>query len=715
LEKQSEPAMNATETYTRWRYRLIPDNVLGEVLSKNWMDNAIPFLLMLVTLSVFNSIVLDFMSAGSLSSVGRQLGEYLFVAFGMVIVLKAGGIDLSVGSVFALCNLLALALVNKFLLPLIVAIPLVIAAGALVGLINGLLIGYLRLRAFLTTLVTLIIVRAVVDLLTVAYGGEVSVWTDKVAGWDFIGDGALMGVPFSVVAAATAGVLVHILLTRMRLGWHISAVGGSRRSAFNIGLPVRRVVCFTYVLSGACTAMAATFQASRLGSAGSTVGMGLEILVLTAAVLGGNSLGGGRGSAVKAILGTATVVMITDGLVRMGLGSGVAPMVLGLTLLGAVAIDVRWLKNRGRVLQQAYVSPTYLMLPSCPSTTAESDSPFGLNRLLAGAQPIGLREVDGAEDVLLDDEDNLYCGSRHGDVVRFFGPDHRRWEIYAHIGGHPLGMAWNPEGELVTCVGGMGLYKITRERRVVKLSAETKRSLLSIIDDSRVRLPDDLDIAEDGRVFFSEATVRYDTAEWMIDALEGRGNGRILCYDPKTGSTHTVLRNLIFPNGICMTGDCESLLFAQTWACTITRYWYAGQNRGRSQVIIADLPGYPDNINRASDGNYWCGIVGMRAPAFDLALRMPQFRRRMVYRVAVDEWLTPNQNTGCVIKFDLNGSVLQTLWDKDGHAHAAVTSMREHRGHLYLGGIFNDRIGKLPIPNADPQWTGQRSYWGDYR
>jgi ribose transport system permease protein len=161
-----------------------------------------------------------------------------------------------------------------------------------------------------------------------------------------------------------------------------------------------------------------------------------------------------------------------------------------------------------------------------------------------------------------------------------------------------------------------------------------------------------------------------------------------------------------------MVDDGESFLFAQTWACTITRYWYAGPKHGCTEVVIGDLPGYPDNINRASDGTYWCGLVGMRAPAFDLAMRMPQFRRRMVYRVAVDEWLTPNQNTGCVMKFDLSGRVLQTWWDQEGHAHPAVTSMREHRGHLYLGGIFNNRIGKLAIAAADPQWTGQRSYWG---
>ncbi|TIN58159.1 MAG: ABC transporter permease, partial [Mesorhizobium sp.] len=77
---------------------------------------------------------------------------------------------------------------------------------------------------------------------------------------------------------------------------------------------------------------------------------------------------------------------------------------------------------------------------------------------------------------------------------------------------------------------------------VAKVTDETNRSLLSVIDDSRLRLPDDLDIAPDGRIFFSEATIRYEMSEWAVDALEGRGNGRLICHDPRTGSTRTILR-----------------------------------------------------------------------------------------------------------------------------------------------------------------------------
>ena len=706
--------MSASEAYTRWRYRLIPDHVVGELLAKSWIDNAIPVIICAVTIIYFEVALPGFLTVAGLSDVARVFGEYLFVSVGMTFVMMAGGIDLSVGSNFALCNLAALSLINYVQLPLVLGMPLVMLVGGLVGLVNGILIGYLRLRAFLTTLVMLIIVRAVVDMMLLQYSTTISRGFNASAIWDFMAEGSLSGVPASLLASAVVALVAHVVLTRARFGWHVMAVGGSRRSAYNAGIKVRSTVCATYVISGVMVGLASCFYAARLSSAGSDVGMGMEVTVLTAVVLGGISLGGGRGSIVKATLGTVIVLLVQNSLIRMGLRSGASSLVLGSILLLAVAIDVRWLKNRQKVLARAYVSPTYFKLPPLPETAPTSGSPYALNDKLRGVDAIGLGELDGPEDVIFDKQENLYCGNRHGDVIRFFAPDHVRWETFAHIGGHPLGMAFDAKGNLHTCVGGMGLYMITPdpERKVIKLSDETNRTWLSIIDDSRLKLADDLDIAPDGRVFFSEATVRYEMYDWMVDALEARGNGRIICYDPKTGASRTVVPNLQLPNGICVEAGGQSLLFAETWGCRITRFWFDGPDKGKREVIIENLPGYPDNINRASDGNYWCALCGMRSPVFDLALRMPQFRRRMVYKVARDEWLYPNMNTGCVVKFDAKGEILDVLWDLGGEAHPMITSIREHKGYLYLGGIYNNRVGRYRIPGADPNWTSLNAYWG---
>jgi ribose transport system permease protein len=200
--------------------------------------------------------------------------------------------------------------------------------------------------------------------------------------------------------------------------------------------------------------------------------------------------------------------------------------------------------------------------------------------------------------------------------------------------------------------------------------------------------------------------------DWYADALESRGNGRIIVHDPKSGSTRTLLSDLVFPNGICTAFDGQSVLFAESWACRISRYYFDGPKKGQVERVIEGLPGYPDNINRASDGTYWLALMGMRTPALDLSLEMPGFRRRMARRVSEDAWLMPNLNTGCVLRFDENGQILESLWDQAGEKHPMITSMREHKGILYLCGIFNNRMGTLPLKGVDPDWFSSDSYWG---
>lgn len=694
------------------RYRLWPDHVIGELLSKRWTETMVPILFLLITVVFFSSYIDHFISAANVIDTIRQSGELGFVVLAMALVLMAGGIDLSVGSMFALCTLAALFFIQVMAWPVPIAVVATLICGALLGSVNGVLIGYFRLRAFLTTLITLIIYRSAFDMLTLNYAVLIASSTLDSPAWDWIGSGELLAIPVQGWIFALVAILGHIFMTRMRAGWHISAIGGSRRAAYNAGIDVKRVIALTYVASGVLTACGSLFFASRLANAGADTGRGMEVTILTAAVLGGIRLGGGRGSVTKAILGLLIVMLITDGLLRMAVPGGPSRVVLGCILLLAAIIDIRWYKNRGKLIQEVYVSPTYLQLPAAPSTAADSGTAYAMNDRLRDVYSIGVGQVESPEDVILDDNDDLYCGSRHGDIVRFFAPDYKKMEIYAHIGGQTLGMAFDAHNNLCVCVGGMGLYRVSPERKVEKLTDETNRSMLSVIDDSRLRLADDLDIAPDGRIFFSEATIRYEMHDWHTDALEGRGSGRIICYEPRTKHTHTVLSNLIFPNGICIGSDGQSILFAETWGCTIKRYWFDGPRTGQVEVLIPNLPGYPDNINRASDGNYWCGLIGMRSQVFDLAMRKPGFRTRMVKQLQVDEWFSPNLNTGCVIKFNERGEVLESLWDLHGVNHPMITSMREHRGYLYLGGLSNNRIGRHKLEGADPNFTQYKTTRG---
>lgn len=705
--------MLSVDALVRLRYRLLPDHIFGEILSKRWADNAIPFTALIIVLAVFGSLNPNMFTAFGMYDMAGQIAEFGLLAIALSLVMISGGIDLSIGSIFALCALTVLTALNVYELPLPVAVAVTLLVGGTCGAINGFLIGFLRLRAFLTTLVTLIMYRSIYEMILPMFATDIVMGEPDSAVWDSLGFDSFLGLPYAFYISAVLALVWHIVLSRSRPGWHIAAVGGARRSAHNAGINVRIVLFMTYVLCGMMVSIAAILFGARLTSVGLDTGVGMEISVLTAVILGGTTLGGGRGSVAKALIGSIIVLILTNALLQLGVIGTVSALILGVVLLFAVWADVRWVKNRQKLIDSSYVSPAYIKLPDTPEDGAHHTAGvYSVNDKLRSVETIGLGEVEGPEDVAVDRDGNVYSGSRHGEIHRWLAPDFKTHEVFAHIGGGTFGMNFDKDDNLVVCVGGMGLYMVTPQREVVKLTDETNRSWDSIIDDSRIQLADDLDIAPDGRIFFSEASIRYTVHDWPVDMIESRGNGRLICYDPRDNSTKTVLKNRIFPNGVVCLPDGESLLFNETWACRVCRYWFDGKNKGKVEVILDGLPGYPDNINRASDGNYWVCLVGMRGPALDLAMTRPSFRRRMTRRIAPANWIYPNINTGCVIKITATGEVLESIWDKGGVNHPMVTSCKEHKGYLYIGGVSNNRVGRWKIPEADENWSSPVDYWG---
>src|SRR5450756_3242222 len=160
---RSRPPMQ--DALLRLRYRYWPDHLLGEILSKRWTETAIPVIVLLIITILLSRSIPGFLSAGGLADTGRQAGEIGFIVLGMGLVVIVGGIDLSVGSMFALTDFCALYLLDVLDWPVPAVIIVTMVFGALLGAVNGVLIGYLRLRAFITTLITLIIYRSTFDLL----------------------------------------------------------------------------------------------------------------------------------------------------------------------------------------------------------------------------------------------------------------------------------------------------------------------------------------------------------------------------------------------------------------------------------------------------------------------------------------------------------------------------------------------------------------------
>ena len=676
------------------------------------MEPIIPFTLTIAVFLGFAMAIPNYTSLGNLQQLMLNFAEQGMVAIAMAFSVLSGGIDLSVGSVFAMANFLALYFYLILNLPLPVMIVLVIVFGAMMGAINGGMIAYGKTRPFLTTLVVLIIVRAAYNKITAAYTDQLASISSDSSVWDFMGGGTILGVPANMAALIVVGVATHFLLTRVRPGVHIMAVGSSRKAARHAGVNVKRALFSAYVFSGAVTALAGIFYAARQNSSGTDTGVGWEINALAAVVLGGISLAGGRGTIARALMGAAIIFMLISGLVQTGASGNLNTAVIGVILLIAVGFNVKWVKNKGKVLQKVYVVPSWVDFEPPPSIERGSGTVFAENDRLKGAEPLALNMIEGPEDVILDRNDHLYTVNRNGSIIRFLAPDYKVREEFARIGGRPLGLAFDRDQNLLVCIAGMGVYGVRPDRGVFKVTDRTTRTRTRLKDDSRLYLADDLDVASDGKIYFSEASTRYELTDWALDGFEGRGNGRLICHDPKTGVTRTILKRLTFPNGVCVSHDGQSVLWASTWLCQVNRYWIAGPKAGTNELLIDNLPGYCDNINRASDGKYWLALVGLRSPVYDLAMANPSFRIRMVKQIPPDEWLCPGINYGCVIKFDDNGVVSESLWDPGGRSHPTITSVREHKGYLYIGGLENNRIGRIRLPDADPTWEAHRSYWG---
>jgi ribose transport system permease protein len=686
-----------------------PRRVLSEILSKGWVESTVPFLAFVCVIVGVLLTAKGYFSVDNLRNLAAYASDGGLVVLALFIVVAAGGIDLSVGSNFAMSAFIALYCFHILNLPVIAVLGASLVTGAAIGVVNGALAGLAGCGALLTTLGTAIAVRGIY---TLASQGELvaistSARSDDV--WDWIGSERFLSIPigFWALLIVAAGVLV--MFRQSRFGWHVLAAGGNRKAARHGGIRVKGTIFLAYVLAGLIVGLSGFLYAARENAVASDTGVGMEFFALTALVVGLGGFVPGRGSTVAVMIGFATIYILNNALLNAGLRSDFVQLAMGAIILFILSIDTKFRKHKHRLLASTYVDPIASRVSEPAGATGLM--PDEIAPKLAGADLLASGLIDGPEDVILDANDNLFCGTRDGRLVRISGPDYTHVETFAQIGGRPLGLALDREGRIVVCVAGMGLVRVNQEREVELLTDQTQRSLFSVQDDTTIRMADDVDIAPDGVIYFSDATKRYDIENWGLDLLEGRPNGRLLSYDPKTRKTRTICDNLVFPNGVCLTHDGEHILVASTWTCSLLIFDLKNLSAG-PRTFVGSLPGYPDNVNRASDGGYWVALAGMRNPVMDLVMRYPGLRRRMTRAVAPTHWLFGNLNIGGVLKLDSAGRIVDAYWDTPSGPLYMITSMREHKGALYLGGVTNNKIGRLRLAGADPAWSGPDSYWG---
>lgn len=332
-------------------------------------------------------------------------------------------------------------------------------------------------------------------------------------------------------------------------------------------------------------------------------------------------------------------------------------------------------------LRPAPIDPVAWEPPPPPAFTG----PLAPNERLAAATLIGVGEIDGPEDVETDAEGRVYGGTNKGEVVRVGAGD--AIEVVANTGGRPLGLDFAPSGALIVADAIKGLLSVSPEGQVT--------TLVDTVDGVRLGFTDDVAVASDGTIYFSDASDTFGFGDHMLDLLEGRAHGRLMAYDPQTGTARTLVKDLHFANGVALSKDESFVAVNETYRYRVLRYWLKGPKAGTMEVLVEGLPGFPDGISQSGRGTFWIAMFTVRNAAGDFLAPRPLLKK-MVANLPRSLWPKPAPY-GLAIEIDENGTILQSLHDPTGQTVHQVTSVHERDGVLYFGHLHRDRISKLVL------------------
>ena len=276
----------------------------------------------------------DFLSADNLFNIGSQTAVVAVIAIGMTLVIITAGIDLSVGSVAALSGVMGVTLMVSFGLPVPLGILGGILVGAIAGLVNGLLVAVAGLNPFIATLGMLSVARGLTYIST----GAVAVFGAPDS-FRLLGQGVLGPIPIPILVIAVVAIAGYVVLSRTRLGRYAYAMGSNLEAARLSGIPIKRYLTTVYVIAGALAGLGGMIAASRVNSGQPNYGLGLELDVIAAAVIGGASLFGGQGTVVGTLIGAFLIALIRNGAVLLNVDVFYQSVIIGVVIWIAVFWD----------------------------------------------------------------------------------------------------------------------------------------------------------------------------------------------------------------------------------------------------------------------------------------------------------------------------------------------------------------------------------------
>jgi sugar lactone lactonase YvrE len=292
------------------------------------------------------------------------------------------------------------------------------------------------------------------------------------------------------------------------------------------------------------------------------------------------------------------------------------------------------------------------------------------------------------EDVVADAEGNIWTGVEDGRIVRIT-PDGGAAQVVANTGGRPLGLAVARDGRLLICDSHRGLLRYDP-------ATDTLETLVAEVGGRALTFCSNVVESSDGTIFFTESTSRFHYEYYKGSVVEGRPTGSLFRRDPD-GAVSVLASDLYFANGVTLTTDESALVFAETTACRLSKYWLTGSRAGSITPLAIDLPGYPDNISTGRDGRIWVAMVSDRNRLNEwLAPRGPLLRSLM-WRLLPYRWLPNPKPTVWVVAFDPDDGHVLTHLRTQHPTFGLATGVVETPGRLWLGRIGGPGVCYLDL------------------
>ncbi len=329
------------------------------------------------------------------------------------------------------------------------------------------------------------------------------------------------------------------------------------------------------------------------------------------------------------------------------------------------------------------VDPVAWQAPEDRGLTGE----FAVNEALAGARAVSLGTHEGPEDVTVGHDGALYATTVSGSILRI-DQDTAEVSEFASLGGRPLGIEATADGSLLVANAYTGIQRIS------PLGETT--DLLTAMDGEPLAYADDLAVSGDGIIYFSDASTKFGALAWsgtyeasLLDILEHGAHGRVIAFDSRSGDARVLVDGLNFANGVAISVDGTFLLIAETGSYRILRHWLQGPDAGTTEVVLDNLPGFPDNVNAGDDGRFWVGLVAPRNAKLD-GLSGKPFLRKVLQRLPA--FLRPRAlPSSHVIAINGDGDVLLSLQDTAAR-YPAMTGVCETHERLYLTRLFGHEL-----------------------